>query len=292
MLHDFLQRFMFEEYPVRGTMVRLDQAWQEVQSLSQQPTGVRQLLGETLVASALLTSNIKFKGTLGLQIQSQGLLRLLLAQCTDEGDLRGVARLIDEKVTDEHKQDALIQDGVLSINLEPAGNGQRYQGIVSMSAGSLSQALEDYFEQSEQLQTRIWLMISDHACAGLMLQRMPGEVDDDDAWNRLAHLASTVTSDEMITLNGMELLRRLFHEEDVRLFDPSPLRAACNCSQEKVAGMLRTLGEQEVRDMIRQDSRIEVGCEYCSAKYVFDEVDALALFSEGDVVYPDNNQPQ
>ncbi len=281
---DFLRRFLFEEFPVRGALLRLDQSWLEILRVSGYSTLTGPMLGKTLAAAGLLTSNLKFEGTLSLQIQSAGSVRLIVGECTDGGDLRGVVRL--NKSPDHQRDLPLLKDAVLSINLQQAESGQRYQGIVPFAEGSLSKAVEAYFLQSEQLETRLWLAVDDRAAAGMLLQKMPHDDPDSDHWNRISTLADTISDHELLNLGSEQLLKRLFHEEDVRLFKPRLLQFNCSCSRERVAGMLKALGKDEVQETLSQRQLIEVRCEYCDRAYKFDAVDAAQLFARSEASPP------
>lgn len=273
---DQLSRFLFEHFAVRGALVNLQESWQSIQELQNSNSMHSPVLGEALAAAALLTSSIKFRGNLGLQLQSSGQLRLVLAQCSDQGHLRGITRFDPDSRT-------VADDAVLSINLEGLDHRQRYQGIVAVPDGSLSDALAAYFTQSEQLETRFWLAAGGQRAGGLMLQQLPQQsgnpqATDPDAWNRVNILAGTLTAEELLELPPSRLLRRLFHEEDVRLFDPRPLQFQCSCSPARVADMLRSLGRAEVDDILEEQNQVEVHCEYCNRPYRFDALDVAQVF--------------
>ncbi len=236
-------------------------------------TDVREMLGQALCAAAMLGSSIKFEGTVSLQIQSSGALRLLLGQCTSQRKVRGIARKNSE-------QQEMLVNPVLSINLEPDGSGTPYQGIVSMEESSLSKALEFYFAQSEQLESRFWLIANQQSCAGFMLQRMPGRLQDEDDFDRLVHLASTVSDAELLNSEPAHLLHLLFNEDTVRLFDAEGMQFACKCSSERVAGVLHSLGQSEMVSLLDECGVVEVNCEYCGKDYQFDRVDVASLFSD------------
>ena len=281
---DFLRRFLFEEFPVRGALLKLNKSWLDVQNVSGYSGLTGPMLGKTLAAAGLLTSNLKFEGTLSLQIRSAGSVRLIVGECTDQGDLRGVVRLNESE--DGQADLPLLKDAVLSINLQQEDSGQRYQGIVPFVDGSLSKAVEAYFLQSEQLETRLWLTVNKRSAAGMLLQKMPDDHADTDDWNRICMLADTIRDDEMLNLDSKQLLARLFHEEDVRVFKPRILKFNCSCSRERVAGMLKTLGEAEVAATLNDCHPIEIRCEYCDRVYQFDAVDAAQLFAHSKVSPP------
>lgn len=290
---DLLHRFIFthagDEYVpgspqssyaggARGELVQLEAAWQSILSRSDYPPAVARLLGETAVAAVLLAATLKVDGKLTLQVQGEGTVHLLVMQVTSERELRGLARWHGEV---EGAGLALMGDGRLVMTIETA-RGERYQGIVPLEGASLAQALEGYFARSEQLPTRLWLEAGPTRAAGLLVQKMPGHdsPQDDEDWNRIVALSETVSAEELLELPAETLLRRLYHEEDRRVFEPEPVRFACSCSRERVAEMLRGLGQDEVEAILAEHGRIEVHCEFCNAGYTFDAVDAAALFVE------------
>jgi molecular chaperone Hsp33 len=281
---DVLHRFLLERAGIRGVLVRLGPAWREVAARADYPAPLRELLGQTLTASALLTGNIKLDGALSIELKSQDALRLLFAECTDEGRLRGLARWSDP-LPPTLALDAL-RDAVLAITIGNVERGQRYQGLVALQHAGLAEALENYFVQSEQLPAKIMLAADGEHAVGLMLQKLPDEggrdaAHDDDAWNRVAHLTATLGSAEMLATAPEQLLYRLFHEESVRLFEPRPLAFGCTCSRERVSAMLRSLGRDEVEAALAaRHGEIEVICEFCAQQYHFDRIDAEHLLSE------------
>lgn len=278
---DSLHRFLFENFPVRGKLVRLDSAWQAVLERHPYPPAVRDALGEALAASALLASTLKFEGMLTLQLRGDGPLKLLVAQCTSRMTLRGMATWSGD--VEAGALSGMIGDGQLAVTIESESDQHRYQGIVPLDGGTIAECLQSYFEKSEQLPTRLWLTVDERASAGLLLQSLPDErkssLADEDAWPRVVTLAETLTDEELLELSNQELLRRLFHEEDVRLFEPTPVSFRCGCSKQRVESLLRTLGQQEVRDIISGHGTVEVRCEFCNRSYHFDEVDTAGLFA-------------
>ena len=273
---DSLHRFLFEAFPVRGELVRLDATWREVLSRYDYPPAVRALLGETLCAAALLAATIKFSGHLTIQLHSDGAINLLVVQCTSELQLRGLARWEGDG---ELPAPELLGDGRLVITIEPDDGGERYQGIVPATGGSIAAIIEEYFERSEQLLTRLWLSAGDDSAAGLLLQRLPQETGDADAWNRIRHLTETVTPDELLLLPVQALLHRLFHEESVRLFESWPVSFRCGCSRERIESVIRGLGLEEARAILEEQGAIHVACEFCNRSYKLDAVDVAGLFS-------------
>lgn len=276
MSKDFLQKFMFESIPVKGCLVRLEQSWQEVKKRAKPDPEVTEMLGQAVSAAALLASTIKFAGTVSLQLQSSGRLRFLLGQCSNGQFVRGISR----KNPELEAQSELLVDPILAINLEPDQEGAPYQGIVPMENGDLNSALELYFTQSEQLDTRFWMVVGDSSCAAFMLQRMPGEHLEDDDFGRIVHLASTITDRELLNTDPAHLLHLLFSEDSVRLFNPEVLKFGCRCSQGRVSGVLQSLGRQEIESLLQERGIVEVNCEYCGKEYLFDPIDIAGIFTK------------
>ena len=226
---DSLHRFLFEGNQVRGEIVHLDATWRALQGKLNYPRVVRNLLGEAAAASALLTPTLKFQGKLTLQVTGDGPVHLLVMQCTSENTLRGLARWHGEP--QDESLSALVGGGRMAITIDPVKGRERYQGIVEVVGDELAHSLEAYFERSEQLGTRLWLAADERRAVGLLLQQLPGEAEDADAWNRVQHLGSTVTRHELLELPPQELMHRLFSEEDIRVFEPTPLSFRCGCSR-------------------------------------------------------------
>jgi molecular chaperone Hsp33 len=278
---DLLLRFLLGEAQLRGVLVRLKGSWRQVRERADYPAPIATLLANALTASALLTGNIKFEGSLSIQLKGAGALSLLFAECTHDGQLRGLARWQGD-VPGDFRLTASGAEPLLAITIENAATAQRYQGIVPVDDDDLAVLFARYFERSEQLPTRVLLAADGERCAGLMLQQMPatGPVADDDAWNRAGHLLATLTPAELLTLEPERLLLRLFHEESVRVLAEQPLRFGCRCSRERVAGVLRTLGRDEAQASVQADGRVEVTCEFCNTRYYFDAVDIEQIFRD------------
>jgi molecular chaperone Hsp33 len=276
---DALTRFVFEYAPVKGSIVQLDSVWQTVQSHADYPSSLRRVLGELLAAAALLTSNIKFDGSLILQLQGKGPVRLIVVEATSNKTLRATAKWTGE-VAGGITLAELLGHGHFAITLDQSQAGkQNYQGIVPMTAGSVAETLMHYMQTSEQLDTRIYLASSNARVAGMLLQRMPDQKSADaDAWNRAILLADTLKADELLTLPPGDTLMRLFHEETLRQFEQEPLSFACTCSREKVGSMLKMLGREEVDAVLAEQGGVEITCEFCDRQYRFDAVDIAQLF--------------
>jgi molecular chaperone Hsp33 len=245
-----------------------------------------------VAASLLLAATIKFDGVLSLQLRGDGFVHLMLAQCTSGLGVRGLARYQEEAGRGEEGGpqsgiNDLIGAGNLTVTLETDDGAQRYQGIVPISGARLADSLQIYFENSEQLPTRLWLYADGHGASGMLLQRLPGAAARadaaavDDAWRRVQLIGDTLTREELRTLTDAQILHRLFNEDDLRLFEPSPVYFRCRCSRERVAGMLQGLGEAETRAILAERGEVEVRCDFCNRAYVFDAVDVGRIFNAG-----------
>ena len=292
---DSLRRFVFERYPFRGHLVHLGPAWRAMMENHDYPAEVRDTLGEAVAATALLAATLKFEGRLSLQLRGAGPMHLMLVECSDGLALRAVARFRDPPETRDLRE--LSGNGTLTVTLEGDDLANRYQGVVPLAGEQMSECLREYFESSEQLPTRLWLRADGEQASGLLLQRLPvttrpasvtesgaGGVSEDeieDAWRRVQLVAGTVTDPELAELADRELLRRLFAEDDVRMFEAAPVYFRCRCSRARVETMLRSLGRDEVDSIIAERGSVEVRCEFCSRAYRFDPVDVGALFSRG-----------
>lgn len=277
--HDYLQRFLFEHAAIRGELAHLDDSWREVLSRRDYPPLLRQFLGELMAAAALLAANLKFTGALVMQIQGTGPLRLLVVESTHDLKLRATAQWGDWPAEAKTLKD-LVGEGRFVITLDPKDAKQAYQGIISVEGDSIAHILEDYLARSEQIDTKLWLAADDRQAAGMLLQKLPGgQTEDADAWNRVVHLGSTITPAELLELPAMQIIRRLYHEEDVRVFQGQPVQFFCTCNRERVANMLRMIGQDEVNGIIDERGKVDVDCEYCSQHYTFDAIDAQQLFA-------------
>jgi len=308
-----LTKFLFEGLPVRGVLVRLTDAWQEVlrrrQTVGVFPPEVNVLLGELAAAGVLMQANIKFNGALVLQISGDGPVKLAVADVQPDLSFRATAKVVGE-VPAGAQLEALVNvhgQGRCAITLDPKDKfpGQQpYQGVVPLHGDQreplqqVQQVLEHYMLQSEQLDTRLVLAANDEVAAGLLIQRLPvqgegnleGRRNEDDiglneAYNRVALLAATLTREELLTLPAERILHRLFWEETLRRFEPLRPRFACSCSRERVRGMLRGLGREESDSLIAERGLVEVGCEFCGLQYRFDAVDVGEMFT------PERDQP-
>ena len=293
---DGLMRFLILGAGVRGVRVHLQDTWRQIREREDYPAAAAELLGEASAAAALLTGHTKVDGRLSIQLQANGAIRTLFAECTAAGTLRGIVQLA-EGATPTRDLRELGPDAVLAITVEnprPGARGQeplRYQGLVSLTSDTLAGALEDYFQQSEQLPTRLLLAADGDRAAGLMLQKLPGDEGDEDGWLRVGALFDTLGPVELLELPGDTLLTRLFHEDGVELLGRKPLAFACSCSRERVSAMLASLGPEEAR-AAAADGQAEVRCEFCGQRYSFTagEVETLLTLHGQEMSAPERVQ--
>lgn len=275
---DTLQRFLFEHAPVRGEIVHLDATWQAVLERHEYPLPLRNLLGELMAAAALLAATLKFSGALVMQMQGNGPVRLVVIECNSDMTMRATAKWEGELAGNSLTE--LLGEGRFAISLHSDEGKQHYQGIIELSGGSVAEMLENYMRHSEQLDTRLWLAAGTSHAAGMLLQRLPEQhAEDADAWNRVTHLAGTITQQELLGLPALGIIHRLFHEEDLRLLESHLVRFRCSCSHERVANMLRMLGYDEVKAALAEMGQVEVNCEFCNRHYRYDAVDAEQIFA-------------
>jgi molecular chaperone Hsp33 len=278
---DKLQRFLIDNTSVRGELVQLEQAWQMMQATADYPAPLRKVLGEALAAISLLATTLKFNGSLILQIHASAPVHMLVVQATSHNTVRGLARW-NEDIPDDTDFQALFRDGRIIISVEPKEGGKRYQSIVKLQGNSLADSLASYFHQSEQLPTRLWLVADDQKATGLLLQRLPDSdliETNDDNWKRALALTSTITDKELLTLDSKTIFERLYHEEELRVFEQEEIVFKCQCSQQKIEQMVISLGLEEAEDIITKQGSIDVDCEFCNSHYVMDELDVQHLFS-------------
>lgn len=277
--NDQLQRFLFEHTGVRGELAHLDASWQAVLRDGDYPAPLRELLGQSLAAVVLLSATIKFQGSLTLQIQGNGPVTLLVVQADAQRHVRGLAKW--HGAVAQTALPDMFGAGRLAITVEPERGGERYQSIVELQRGGLAATLDNYFACSEQLNTRLWLAADGNSCAGLLLQELPGKVTDarHEDWNRIVHLGSTISDAELLSLPGREVLRRLYHEELVRLFEAEAISFRCTCSRARIEATLRSLGYPEIKDLIEQEETLQVDCEFCRQRHEFDAVDIERIFA-------------
>lgn len=289
---DGLTRFLLEHSGVRGVLVRLDRTWQSIRERADYPPAVAGVLGESCAAAALFTAHVKVEGRLSVQLRGNAGLDTVFAECTHDGRLRGIARH-GETLPDRLVPRSFGDAAMLAITIENPLPGtrepMRYQGMVGLDADTLAGAFEAYFSRSEQLPTRLLLASTEDACAGLMLQMLPGESGDSDAWERCSALFDTLTREELLGLPAETLLWRLFHEEGVRLLGGRALAFGCSCSRERVAEVLRSLGQDEAL-AAAATGVAEIHCEFCNTRYSFDRVEIASLFAPTAQSAPERHQ--
>ena len=285
---DTCQRFLFSEADARGEIVRLGSSYRQVIGNHPYPQAVSALLGEFLAAAVLLGAGIKYDGRLVVQVRGSGELNLIMAECTSEGALRGIARF--DEAPQSADFDTLTGAGVMVVTVD-ARQGEPYQGIVTLQGGSLAASLESYFEQSEQLKSWFLFAVDQNQACGFMLQQLPTDKQRDpeereSMWQHLQMLAQTLTSKELLSLDNATILHRLYHEEPVELFDPRPLHYQCSCSRERTARALISLGEKEIQSIVAEQGAVSISCEFCGTDYAFNASEVALLFHErGDILH-------
>jgi len=276
---DKLHRFLFDKANIRGEIAQMHESWQTMLANHEYPEIIRRPLGEVVAASVLLSATLKFEGSLTIQANGDGAMNLMVVECSNKFGVRGVAKY-HEPFPDQDDLKTLLGNGTLIITIEQAKTSERYQGIVALEGNSIAEFLEGYLVRSEQLETRIFLASDEKSVGGLLLQQLPGQKEDDDDWDRVTHLGSTIKTEELLGLEAREILHRLYHEDDVRLFDPEFVHFECSCSRDKVSNMLRSISHQEAADIIQEQGNISVDCEFCAKTYQFDEIDIAEIYSE------------
>jgi molecular chaperone Hsp33 len=290
---DNLQKFVFDGAPVRGELVELSVTWRQIIQRRSYPPAVQTLLGEMLSAAALLSANLKFDGAIVMQIYGDGPLKLLVVECDAELRLRATAKLADDAVIDDHASlSQLVNmngEGRFVMTLDPKEKlpgQQAYQGIVPLDGDSVAAVIENYMLRSEQIDTKLWLAADGDVSRGLLLQKLPSDsdttlstMDDLETWDRSVMLASTLNRDELLTTDIDTLMRRLFWEETIRVFEPKHPQFHCSCNRERVANMLKMLGQPEIESAMIELGELDIDCEFCGKHYVFDRVDCAQLFA-------------
>ncbi|KTC92030.1 Hsp33 family molecular chaperone HslO [Legionella cincinnatiensis] len=278
---DTLQRFIFEHANIRGEIVHIEDTYQTIMSQRNYPPMVKNLLGEALVSCLLLASSIKFQGSLNLQFQGDKRLPLLLVQCDHELNVRAFAQFIENLETKEYANAFLEGQMVLTINQNNQTNA--YQSMVPIQSTSMSENLMNYFAQSEQVSTRVWLAVNESAAAGMLLQLMPGQDTQhrEQFWEYAVQLGQTVSEHELLTLDNEILLYRLYHETEIRIFERRETRFKCRCSLDKMKQVLTVLGEEDANELLKEQGEVAIRCDFCNQKYTFDPIDITMLFHKG-----------
>ncbi len=270
---NMLQRFLFDNLPIRGERIKLTTSWQEVLNRRSYPDVVKKYLGELVATAALLSATIKIEGKMTLQIEATGALNMLVVQITHDGGFRATATY-DENLPADATFKELTEGGRVVITVENAHSiDSSYQGVIPLIDDSISAAIERYFETSEQLRTSLFLRNTTDTLGGLLIQRIPGEMEDEDAYNRICHLAETVTAEELRDLDTQTLLYRLYSEDDLRLFEEESLHFHCQCSRERSINVLKQFSLEELNEIVEEEGKVCVTCEFCGKSYDFAQDD-------------------
>jgi len=305
---DILQKFIFDNAAVRGELIEISNAWREIQARHDYPKAVKSLLGEMVAAAALLSANLKFNGAIVMQIHGDGPVRLLVVECDASLRLRATAKLAPGvEVADDATLTQLLNAGgkgrfVITLDPQDKVPGQQpYQGVVPLDGEDIATVIENYMLRSEQMDTKLWLAADDQVARGLLLQKLPrnsavegqvaqaSEEEDLETWTRATMLGATLKREELLTTDVETLLKRLFWEETIRVFDPLQPEFHCSCSREKVGNMLKMLGREEVESALADLGELGINCDFCGKHYGFDAVDCAQLFatdSTADAVAP------
>lgn len=287
-MSDTLKKYLSADRSTRVQTLKLSDAWQTGLAHQDLPPAITSLLGQLTAASILLAGNIKFDGSVVLQIQGNGPVNLIMVECTSDMNIRATAHINDRHLITPgiNLQELMNNDGQgkFSVMLEPDNKRDRskaYQGIVPLESDSVAQALEFYMQHSEQLDTRLWLAADENQCGGLLLQRLPAETEDAlHTWEHLQTLANTIKPIELIEKDSTTLIHQLFWQDDLIAFPEQHVHWHCPCTRERVASMLQTLGKQEVNEILQEQGHIEVDCNFCGKVYKFDELDCVAIFAQ------------
>ena len=277
--HDQLYRYLFENYAVRGELVTVSETWKQMLENHNYPLPVKTILGELLVATSLLTATLKFAGDITVQLQGDGPMSLAVINGNNRQQMRGVARVQGE-IPEGADLKTLVGNGYLVITITPE-EGERYQGVVGLEGDTLAACLEDYFLRSEQLPTRLFIRTGEvagtPAAGGMLLQVLPAQETQAADFEHLSILTETIKADELLTLAAEDVLHRLYHEEEVRLYDPQDVEFKCTCSRERCADALRTLPDNEVDSIIAEEGEIDMNCDYCGSHYLFNAMDIAEI---------------
>ncbi|WP_040976790.1 Hsp33 family molecular chaperone HslO [Necropsobacter massiliensis] len=283
--NDKLYRYLFKQRAVRGEWVRLNQTFSDTLNTHHYPKAVRNLLGEMMAATNLLTATLKFKGDITVQIQGDGALKLALVNGTDSQQIRALARLQGD-IEDNMSLTQMVGKGVLVITVAPQ-EGERYQGIIPLDKPTLSECLEDYFIRSEQLQTQLIIRSGEFegkpVAAGMLLQIVPDGTGSAQDFEHLATLTATVKDEELFALSAEELLYRLYHEETVEIYPPQSVEFHCGCSQQRSGAALRLISDEEIDEILAEhNGSIDMQCECCGTHYFFNKQAIEQLKAQAD----------
>lgn len=281
---DVLNRYLFDGKHARGELVQIEQAYQDILKNHDYPDGVKKLLGELLAATSLLTATLKFEGEIAVQLQgaTNAPINYMAINGDHQQNMRGVAKLKHDTEADSLTD--LIGNGIMVITIRP-NKGEPYQGVVALEKPTLAECLANYFETSDQIPTSIWIFTDTTAMktAGALVQLLP---DSDDKaqqqsdYEHLCHLTSTIKPEEIFELPAETLLHRLYHEEEVRIFEPQAVKFECSCSADKCLNAIAQLGPDELKSILAEQGSVSMTCDYCLTTYSFDESQLLSYINE------------
>ncbi len=279
-----LNRYLFEDLSVRGELVQLDKAYQQIITSKEYPAPIQTLLGELLVATTLLTATLKFEGSITMQLQGDGPVSLAVINGDNNQKIRGVARW-EGDIADDAGLHELMGKGHLVITIEPK-KGERYQGVVGLEGADIAKVLENYFLRSEQLKTRLWIRTGEQGgkphAAGMLLQVVPDGTGTPEDFEHLEQLTDTVKNEELFTLEANELLYRLYNQEQVQLFEPQPVEFRCGCSRDRSGAAIVTVSRDEINDILAEEGSVSLHCDYCGTTYSFNSAEVEELYTQAN----------
>lgn len=280
--NDELNRYLFDNKHARGELVQLEQSFQQIIANHHYTDGVKKLLGELLAATCLLTATLKFKGEIAVQLQGNGPVNYMVINGNDQKEMRGVAKLSEK--TDKTGLADLIGKGVMVITIRPE-QGEPYQGVVALEKPTLAECLENYFETSEQIPTSIWLFtdLAAQKVAGALIQLLPdgnNKTQQLEDYHHLCQLTNTIKAEEIFSLSANDLLYRLYHQEEVRIFEPESVRYQCSCSEARCLTAISQFSAQELKNIIAEEGAVSMTCDYCMNTYSFDEQRLSSVINE------------
>jgi molecular chaperone Hsp33 len=281
---DSVTPFGFESLPVRGALIHLSRAWRRMLRDHDYDKLLTETLGHAAAATGLIAQSLKFDGAVTLQIQGGSALQMLVMQCTSELDVRGMAAVPEGVRAQDFAE--LTRSAQCAVTVDPGG--RPYQGIVAIDEASLAASLEHYFERSIQVPSHIALVANEEVAGGVLVQQLPGEPIDEDDWKRLRLLVHTLSLADFTDEAGLQLVGKLFAEDDVRVYEPRSVDFRCRCTAAKTEDVLKMLGEDEARQALAEQGSIEVICEYCGRRRSFDAVDIERIFTNNVVPIPDS----
>jgi len=284
---DQITPFVFDALPVRGALIHLSRSWRRMLRDHQYDNAVRDTLGHAAAATGLIAQSMKFDGAITFQIQGAGNLHMLVMQCTNDLELRGMASFNENGGAETFGD--LMQNAHCAITVDTGD--KPYQGIVEIERSSLADSLQNYFARSVQVPSHVMLVSGATLSGGILLQQMPGQsVLNDDDWNRLGFVVATLCASDFENTGNMELIGKLFAEDDVRVFESKPVVFRCRCSKLRAEEVLRMLGEEDAREAVEEQGIVDVTCEYCGRRRSFDPIDISRLFADNVVSGPDSVQ--